>query len=263
MLTIKELNKQMIESEIKMALSTGKYRNIDDLKATNPTLTNFCYNHKLNYIMRSFSTQFNNDDYLNLLDNIKKELNNNNSINNKITQTTIETNGQKSVFVDFNQQNNNETLIGYDNVSEIGNTKETFEHEKQYEKRQAMFVNFVNIDRQKLTQEQMKIYLAIANEPDFRNYEIFFDELGNMTNTVRKNNEMFTLETINGQLQFVKQENTKEISDNNLSKDKVKVLQLKQNNKISAAFVNTLILSFIVGSFFGIIFLAIYSKVMH
>lgn len=262
MLTVKEINKQMIESEIKMALSTGKYRSIDDLRAMNPTLTNFCYNHKLNYIMRSFATQFTNDDYINLLEAMKKDLSNI-TTNNKIAETTIESNGQKRVIVDFNQPQNNETLVGYDSVVQTGNTEETFNHEKQYEKKQATFVNFVNVDRQKLNKEQMEIYLAIANEPDFQNYEILFDEFGNMTNIVRKNEEKFTVEIINGQLQFVKQENVKQHSDNNLSKEKVKVLELKKNSKMSAAFVNTLILSFVVGSFFGIIFLAIYSKIMH
>ena len=258
MLTVKELNKKMIESEIKMALSTGKYRNIDDLKMMNPTLTNFCYNHKLNYIMRSFSTQFTNDDYINLLDTLNKELNQDKVNNNTLRETTIETNGQKRVIVDFNQPNNRETLIGYDSVVKKGDAKETFEHEKQYEKKQAAFFKFTNIDRQKLNQNQLQIYLAIANEPDFQNYEILFDELGNMTNTVRKNNEIFTLEKVNDQLQFIKQ-NTKELEKESNAKVKV----LTNNNNISAAFVNTLILSFVVGSFFGIIFLAIYSKIMH
>lgn len=42
-----------------------------------------------------------------------------------------------------------------------------------------------------------------------------------------------------------------------------KVKTLSNNHNISTAFTNTLILSFIIGSFFGIVFLAIYTKIMH
>lgn len=263
MLTIKEVNRHMIESEIKVALAKGTYKSINDLKIANPTLTVFCYNHKLNYLMRSFSTQFTNDDYINLLNSLQNNLAKDKVDTNKFKQTNIISNNQEKVFVEFDDTQNKNTLVGYDDIIQVGSKEETFKIEKKFEKQQASFIRLADIDHSKLNKQQMEIYLTIANEPDFQNYEIFFDEFGNMTNIVRKNEEKFTIEVINDQIQFVKQENTKEISNNKSPKEKIKVLELKNNNKISAAFVNTLILSFIVGSFFGIIFLAIYNQVMH
>lgn len=263
MLTIKEVNRQMIESEIKVALAKETYKSIDDLRIANPTLTVFCHNHKLNYLMRSFSTQFTNDDYINLLNSLQNNLSKEKVDSDTLKQTNITSNNQEKVFIKFDDTQNKNTLAGYDDIIQAGSKEETFKMEKKFEKQQASFIRLTDIDRRKLNKQQMEIYLTIANEPDFQNYEIFFDEFGNMTNIIRKNEDKFAMEVINGQIQFVKQENTKEISNNKSPNEKVKVLESKNNNKISAAFVNTLILSFIVGSFFGIIFLAIYNQVMH
>ena len=74
-------------------------------------------------------------------------------------------------------------------------------------------------------------------------------------------NSYYTVDEINGSKDLVGHEASETKSTGTNAKVKVKTKTGIPN--ISSAFANTLILSFIIGSFFGIIFLAIYIKVMH
>ena len=246
MLTVKEANQKLIESTINKLISTGTYRDIDDIMKRNPSLEEFCFNNKLNFIVHSFSTQFTNKDYIELLKQMKLNMK-----KQTINQEQIkETNIGNQVFVDFNN----------------GDENNTFEHEMKYEKRAADFRKLAEIDPSKLNSEQLLVYQTVLQEPENDKYQIYFDENGQMTNTVvDENNNYFTVEIIDGKPQFTNQNSSKEQSNQNTqSLAKQKVLTLNNgHHKISAAFANTLILSFIIGSFFGIIFLAIYTKIMH
>lgn len=262
MLTVKEANQKLIESTINKLISTGTYRDIDDIMKRNPSLEEFCFNNKLNFIVHSFSTQFTNKDYIELLKQMKLNMK-----KQTINQEQIkETNIGNQVFVDFNNGDENKTLVGIESVNNQGNSQNTFEHEMKYEKRAADFRKLAEIDPSKLNSEQLLVYQTVLQEPENDKYQIYFDENGQMTNTVvDENKNYFTVEIIDGKPQFTNQNSSKEQSNQNtqsLAKQKVLTLN-NEHHKISAAFANTLILSFIIGSFFGIIFLAIYTKIMH
>lgn len=262
MLTVKEANQKLIESAINKLISTGTYRDIDDIMKKNPSLEEFCFNNKLNFIVHSFSTQFTNKDYIELLKQMKLNMK-----KQTINQEQIkETNIGNQVFVDFNNGDENKTLVGIESVNNQGNSQNTFEHEMKYEKREADFRKLAEIDPSKLNSEQLLVYQTVLQEPENDKYQIYFDENGQMTNTVvDENKNYFSVEIIDGKPQFTNQNSSKEQSNQNtqsLAKQKVLTLNNGHHN-ISAAFANTLILSFIIGSFFGIIFLAIYTKIMH
>ena len=91
------------------------------------------------------------------------------------------------------------------------------------------------------------------------------NEYGNMTNTLQvtgdSGNSYYTVDEVNGSKDLVGHEANETKSTG--EKSNVKVKTLSNGHNISGAFANTLILSFIIGSFFGIVFLAIYIKVMH
>lgn len=266
MLTVKELNKMMIESTITTLISSGKYKNIDDLRSQNKSLTEFCFNNKMNYVIHTFSSQFENRDYLQLLNEMK--IQNEKSVikHTDIKETTVD----NRVFIDSDIPEENETLVGIESVNDQGNAKDTYENEKKHEKVVATFKKIAEIDPNQLNNEQLLIFKTIIQEPESNRYEIFFDENGEMTNTVRnENKEYFTIEIIDDKPQFVNQSknNTKQ-NTNSIAKQKVLT---KSNGKVGIwgsankndGLANTLILSFIIGSFFGIIFLAVYLKIMH
>ncbi len=257
MQTVKEINKNMIIKEINKSLNSGKYRDLNDILRQNPTLDQFYLNHKLNYLMHSFQSQFTNEDYIALIKNFNKE----NTLNNntdEIKVTNVKSDDVNINFVDNTKTG--ETLEGVDDELALNSyNQDAFTHEKNYEKKESTFKKISEIDTNRLTKEQLNIYSAILGEPDPSIYEINFDELGNMTNIIRDNNlNYYTVEIKDGIVNFINHSNNQKKETQN----KVKVLTKKQNNK-SAAFVNTLILSFIIGSFFGVVFLAIYSKIMQ
>lgn len=257
MLTVKETNKLQIENKIRELLNKGTYRNIDDLFRQNPTLDTFIYNTKMNYISYSFASQFTNDDYLELIKNMKENLKVQTN-ENGIKQTVIDNN----VFVDIkNESEENKTLVGIDNINlEDNNSLQTFENEGKFEKREAHFEKITDIDTTKLSIEQLQIYQTVLQEPDADKYKIYFDENGNLTNVVmNENQEYFKIENIDGKFEFSPQDSANKTNDA-IAKQKT----LTMNNKNSSgAFVNILILSFIIGSFFGIVFLAIYQQIMR
>lgn len=262
MLTVKEANQKLIESTINKLISAGTYKDIDDIIKRNPSLEEFCFNNKMNFIVHSFSTQFTNKDYIELLKQMKLNMK-----NQTINQEQIkETNIGDQVFVDFNNGEDNKTLVGIESVNNQGNSQDTFEHEMKYEKREADFRKLAEIDPSKLNSQQLLVYQTVLQEPENDKYQIYFDENGSMTNTiVDENKNYFTVEIIDGKPQFTNQNSSNEKSNENTqSIAKQKVLSLNNgHHNISAAFANTLILSFIIGSFFGIVFLAIYTKIMH
>ena len=73
-------------------------------------------------------------------------------------------------------------------------------------------------------------------------------------------NNYSKVDDIDGEDHLVSQESSK---SQGIAKQKVLTTSSRKPTNISAAFTNTLILSFIIGSFFGVVFLAIYLKVMH
>ena len=72
-MTVKETNKKLVQDTIDKLIKSGAYKDIADIKRRNPSLQDFCFNNKLNFIMYSFSSQFTNDDYLNLLKQLEEE----------------------------------------------------------------------------------------------------------------------------------------------------------------------------------------------
>ena len=67
MLTVKETNQKLVKDTIDKLLKSGSYKDIADIRKRNQSLQELCFNNKLNFIMYAFSSQFTNDDYLNLL----------------------------------------------------------------------------------------------------------------------------------------------------------------------------------------------------
>ena len=218
MMTVKETNKKLVQDTIDKLIKSGAYKDIADIKRRNPSLQDFCFNNKLNFIMYSFSSQFTNDDYLNLLKQLEEEMKKNNDNENKIVETKVD----DKMFVDYNNGEQLETLVGVESV----NKEDTDAKE---------------------------------------NTQVYFDEYGNMTNTVQVTNDngnsYYTVDEVNGSKDLVGHEASETKSAG--EKSNVKVKTLSNGHNISGAFTNTLILSFIIGSFFGIVFLAIYIKVMH
>lgn len=260
MLTVKETNKLQIENKIRELLDKGTYKTLDDLFRANPNLDTFIFNTKMNYISYSFSSQFTNDDYLVLIKQLKENLKLQQNTNNGIKETVINNN----VFVDIKNENEeNKTLVGVDQINiENNDSINTFNQEEKFEKREAHFEKINDIDITKLSEEELKIFQTVLQEPDANNYKIYIDENGKLTNTViNANQEYFTIENVDGYMQFKEQISNNKTEDT-ISKQKVYTLN---NGKASgnAAFANILILSFIIGSFFGIIFLAIYQQIMR
>lgn len=262
---VAQRNKELITEKINKLIKSGTYQNISDIRKRNPSLQEFCFNNKYNPIAYSFSSQFTNENYLELLNELEKEMEKKTSHENQIQQTNIGDN----VFVDLNNGEKNNTLIGVDDINKQDSDNETYRQEKQ-DKKEAHFQNINNIDPTKLSKEQLQDLSIIKSDAEkkdnIENTQVYFDEYGNMTNIVKYNKapgtgepNYYTVESINGEKELVGQG---ENSINEPSKAKVKVKTLSTGN-ISSAFTNTLILSFIIGSFFGIIFLAIYIKVMH
>lgn len=261
MLTVKETNKLLVEKKIKELIKIGIYKDINDIKRRNPSLEEFCFNNKLNFIIHSFSTQFTNNDYIALLNNMNENFKNYGQNENDLKQTNI--NGQ--VFIDKKQNiNDSPALVGIDTIDKIDNANYSYDLEKKFEKKEATFKKLNEIDYINLNKDQMLIYTTVLNDNEANKYSIFVDENGNLTNIVKdNNNNYFTIEIIDGKPTFVNQNQISKEYNKSISKEKQNVLTLSNKHNISAAFTNTLILSFIIGSFFGIIFLAIYTKLMH
>lgn len=265
MLTVKETNRKLVKDTIDKLIKSGTYKDISDIRKRNPSLQEFCLNNKLNFIMYSFSSQFTNNDYLNLLKQLEEEMKMNKDNEAKIVETNIDGN----VFVDYNNGTENKTLVGVDEVDKQDTDNKTYEQEQKFEKREADFQKLDDIDTTKLNNEQLQDFSVIAANAEStdnkENTEVYFDEQGNMTNTVAINQDgersYYTVDEVNGDKDLVGHETSK--SNSAPEKTNVKVKTLSNGHNISAAFTNTLILSFIIGSFFGIIFLAIYIKVMH
>lgn len=261
---VAQRNKEMISDEINKTIKTGKYKNISDIRKQNPSLDEFCYNNNVKTIMYSFSSQFTNQDYLELLNELEIELNKKNENDkNKIVETKVD----DKMFVDYNNGEQQKTLIGIEPVNKEVTDSKTYEQEQKFEKNVANFQNINDIDTSKLNNEQLQDISVIAtnaeNTDSKENTQVYFDEYGNMTNTVQVTNDSgnsyYTVDEINGSKDLVGHEASETKSTGEKSKVKVKT----KTGIPSAAFANTLILSFIIGSFFGIVFLAIYIKVMH
>lgn len=264
---VAQKNKELITNKINKLLKEGTYKDINDIRKRNPSLQEFCFNNKFNQITYSFSSQFTNDDYIELLKELDLDLEKNRSQENQLQETKIDGN----VFVDLNNGEENKTLVGVDEVNKQDSDRETFKQEAT-EKKEANFQYINDIDINKLNSEQMQNLSVIQNDAIEKdkvdNTQVYFDEFGNMTNIVKdsdnatnNSNNYYKVDNINGDKELIGQESSN--SNTMQSNAKVKVKTLSNDHKISAAFTNTLILSFIIGSFFGIVFLAIYTKVMH
>ena len=249
----------LVEKSIKEMIEKGTYKNISDLRNRNQDLQQFYFNNKLEHIQRmesTFSTKFTNSDYLNLLDQLEKEMQMNHADDEKSTSKT-EING--TVFVNKGET---PTLVG---VTDDKNN--SYEEEKDL-KQIASFQNINEINPNDLTKEGLLDYNIIAAKAEAtdnkENTEVYFEN-GNMTSTVAINQDgersYYTVDEINGSKDLVGHEASK--ANSAPQKSNVKVKTLSNGHNISAAFTNTLILSFIIGSFFGIVFLAIYTKIMH
>ena len=257
MMTVKETNKKLVQDTIDKLIKSGAYKDIADIRRRNPSLQDFCFNNKLNFIMYSFSSQFTNDDYLQLLKQLEEEMKINKDNENKIVETKVD----DKMFVDYNNGEQLETLVGVESVNEEETDSKTYEQEQKFEKEVANFQNINDIDPSKLNNEQLQDLSVIATNAE--NTQVYFDEYGNMTNTVQVTNDngnsYYTVDEVNGSKDLIGHEPSETKSTGEKSKVKVKT----KTGIPSAAFANTLILSFIIGSFFGIVFLAIYIKVMH
>ena len=265
MMTVKETNQKLVKDTIDKLIKSGAYKDIADIKRRNPSLQDFCFNNKLNFIMYSFSSQFTNDDYLILLKQLEEEMKINKDNENKIVETKVD----NKVFVDYNNGEQQQTLVGVESVNKEKTDSKTYEQEQKFEKEVANFQSINDIDTSKLNNEQLQDLSVIAtnaeNTDSKENTQVYFDEYGNMTNTVQVTNDSgnsyYTVDEVNGSKDLVGHEASETKSTG--EKSKVKVKTLSNGHNISGAFANTLILSFIIGSFFGIVFLAIYIKVMH
>lgn len=256
-MSIKDITKKILENAIMSNVTSGKYKSINEVRIKNPNLDTFCFNHKLDSISHSFSRHFTNKDYVDLLNDLENKIafiENNGQL--------LETNIDGQVFLEKKDKDNQETLVGVDEVTNTNNPQNLFKSEKMYEKRVANFIEIADINpsEMNLNQEQIIIYNAIMHEPDSSKYEIYFDEKGNMTNIVRDNqSNYYTIEINDDNIEFV------EHSTSNKGKQNTnqKVKTLTNGHNISDGFANILIFSFIIGSFFGIVFLAIYTKFIH
>ena len=260
-------SKKQITKKINELLQNGSYKDINTIRSKWPKLENFCIENNLGSIFSrpAFSSQFTNDDYLSLLKQLEDEMKMNKNNDNKIVETNIDS----KVFVDYNNGEQHQTLVGVDSVNNQDNNESTYEHEKKYEKNTLNTEKISDVNTNELNSEQLETYnIALDNAISTDNVEntnVIKDEYGNMTNTVQVNengvNSYYTVDDVNGSKDLVGHDASK--SKNTSEKSNVKVKTLSNGHNISGAFTNTLILSFIIGSFFGIIFLAIYIKVMH
>ena len=247
---VAQRNKEMISDEINKTIKTGKYKNISDVRKQNPSLDEFCYNNNVKTIMYSFSSQFTNQDYLELLNELEIELSKKNENDkNKTKQVII----GENVFVTGGDE---KVLVGPTEITQNAtNEQNTFE-EQQRIKPEATLKPITDINLADTTSEEMNRLGTISNyaneNGELENTKIFIDN-GNIS-SVFKDSEGF--HNIG--------ENKEEIISNpQPTNTKVKVFKKNSITNNKAAFTNTLILSFIIGSFFGIVFLAIYIKVMH
>ena len=51
MMTVKETNKKLVQDTIDKLIKSGAYKDISDIRRRNPSLQDFCFNNKLNFIM--------------------------------------------------------------------------------------------------------------------------------------------------------------------------------------------------------------------
>ena len=213
-----DYSKKQITKKINELLQNVSYSNISSIIDKWPTIEAFCTENNLSAIFsrRDFSSQFTNDDYLQLLKQLEEEMKINKDNENKIVKTKID----DKVFVAYNNGEQQQTLVGVESVNK-------------------------------------------ENTDSKENTQLYFDEYGNMTNTVQVTNDSgnsyYTVDEVNGSKDLVGHEASETKNTGANAKVKVKT----KTGIPSAAFANTLILSFIIGSFFGIVFLAIYIKVMH
>lgn len=263
MKTIKELYEQRIEEKITDLIKNRKYSSISDLKKSNPSLRLFCMQNDFQCIFRSFLSQFTELDYLNLLDKLdnKKQVKENSV--NEIKKTSI----GNQTFVDINPNNklssdNNPTLVGLESTSNNIHDESDFMSAQKFDIPTASFVNKKDVKAENLTQEELNTFQKIQNATnDDDNISIFRDDNAKLTTTVKDESGNYsTVDEISGEDQLIGQESSK---SQGIAKQKVLTTSSRKPTNISAAFTNTLILSFIIGSFFGVVFLAIYLKVMH
>ena len=250
---IKDKNAELIEEKITELLKSGKYSSISDIKKKNPSFKDFCLNENYTPIYRAFSTIFTNYDYLNLLDKLKekaKHIENNES-------ETIKTTINGITFIDQKSENN-DPLVGLENTSSDIETKDDFLKAMKYVKPVANFIKKEDVNLSELSGDELENYQSIQKATNNNNVSIYHDENGNMTNIIKDDKQTYsTVTEVNGEPQMINH------GSNNKAKQKVLSIDTNRPPNISAAFTNTLILSFIIGSFFGVIFLAIYLKVMH
>ena len=199
--------------------------------------------------MYNFSSKFTNRDYLDLLNELEKEHN-----NKKETDKTEQVVIGDNVFV----TNNEKTLVG---TTELP-TNTTNEHdifkEQQGIKPEANMQHISDINLPNTTTDEIRKLSIINNyakgNGELENTKVFIDN-GEISSVFKDSQGFHNIDDSN-----------KEIISNPQStkgNEKAKVKVKTKTSIPSAAFANTLILSFIIGSFFGIVFLAIYIKVMH
>ena len=262
-----DLGKKQITKKINELLQNGSYKDINSIRDKWPKLDAFCAENNLSSIFSrdSFSSQFTNDNYLNLLKQLEDGMKLNKNNENKIVETKV---GDK-VFIDYNNGEQQQTLVGVESVNKEDTDSITYEQEKKFEKNILNTEKISQVNTNQLNNEQLETYNielknAIATD-NVENTNIIKDEYGNMTNTVQVTNDngnsYYTVDEVNGSKDLVVHEASETKSTG--EKSNVKVKTLSNGHNISGAFTNTLILSFIIGSFFGIVFLAIYIKVMH
>lgn len=262
MLTIKELNEKKIEEKINDLIKSGKYSSISDLKRKNPTLKVFCMKNGFQCVYRSFSSQFTELDYNKLLERMDEKKHSIENNESEIKKTNI--GNQTFINIDNNNKeanSNNETLVSLESTSTDINTINDFHKAQKYDKPVANFIKKDDVRISSLSQEELNTFQKIQNATGDNNVSIFYDETGTMTKTVRDDfNNYSKVDDIDGEDHLVSQESSK---SQGIAKQKVLTTSSRKPTNISAAFTNTLILSFIIGSFFGVVFLAIYLKVMH
>lgn len=246
-------NKEMISDKINEIIKNGK--SISDIRNQNPSLDEFCFNNNVKPIMYNFSSKFTNQHYLDLLNELEKEHNNKKEAD-KTEQVVIGNN----VFV----TNNEKTLVG---TTELP-TNKTNEHdifeEQQRIKQEATMKHISDINLPNTTADEINKLSAInyyaKENNELANTEVFIDN-GNISSIFKDSQGFHNINENNDEI--ISTNPPTNTNTNTNTKAKVKVKTKPGSPKISGAFANTLILSFIIGSFFGIIFLAIYIKVMH
>lgn len=250
---IKDKNAELIEEKITELLKSGKYSSISDIKKKNPSFRDFCLNENYTPIYRAFSTIFTNYDYLNLLDKLKEKAKHIENNKSETIQTTID----DITFIDQNGKNN-DPLVGLNKTSRGIETTADFLTAKKYVKPVANFTKIEDVNPSGLSPDELEIYRSIQKATNNNNVSVYSDKNGNMTNIIKDDKKNYsTVTEVNGEPQI------KNRGSNNKAKQKALSIGTNRPPNISAAFTNTLILSFIIGSFFGVIFLAIYLKVMH